>query len=102
VPRTNWHLEDVTVDQSDPFTTPPAQRIDLSDPTVLRAKLTALLTLEGKLEERGITCAIRDRPNSCCSGCPLRGTSRVQHIRSLCRVGVEQEQTLMAILADDA
>jgi hypothetical protein len=102
VPRANWHLEDVTVDQSDPFAAPLAQRIDLSDPAVLRAKLTALMQLEGKLEDRGITCAIRNRPDSCCSACPLRGTSRVQRISALCRVGVEQERTLMAIIVEDA
>lgn len=101
--KANWHLEDVPVDRSDPFATPAphAQRVDLSDPAMLRAKLTALLTVEGRLADRGVTCALKDRPDSCCSACPLRGTTRARHLRQLCNVGVEQERTLMSMLAED-
>lgn len=104
MPRPNWHTEQLTIDESDPFANPPrpVERIDLTDPVMLRAKLTALLTLEGKLEDRGITCALKARPNACCSACPLRDTARVQRIRALCRVGLEQEQTLMTMLVADA
>lgn len=103
MPRANWHLEDVTVDQSDPFATPhlSVTRIDLSDPAVLQAKLTALMMLEGRLEERGVNCAIKDRPDSCCSACPLRGSARAEPIHELCNVGVAQERTVMSILAAD-
>ena len=101
--KANWHLEDVPVDSSDPFATPSGRvhRVDLSDPVVLRAKLTALLLIEGRLADRGMTCTLKDRPDSCCAACPLRGSSRVQRIRRLCNIGLEQERTLMSMLADD-
>lgn len=104
MPRPNWHTEQLTIDESDPFASPlpRVERIDLSDPVVLQAKLTALLMLEGKLEERGITCQIKNRPDSCCSACPLRDTARAEAVRHLCRTGVEQERTIMSILAADA
>lgn len=104
MPRANWHTGGLRVDRSDPFATPPPQgeRIDLTDPVVLQSKLTALLLLEGKLDEHGITCALKARPDSCCSACPLRDTSATRRIRQLCNLGVEQERTLMKVLADDA
>lgn len=101
--RCNWHI-DVPVDESDPFATAPADvrtgvRFDLREPDVLRAKLIALTVREEQLRERGMTCSIKDRPDSCCSACPLYGRAQT---RALCKVGREQERTTMAMVTADA
>jgi hypothetical protein len=98
MPRTNWHL-DVDVDRSDPFAG--AQRLDLTEPD-LQARVLELLQREGQLYEQGITCPIKERSDSCCSACPLRGSERTRQIRALCELGCQQERALMAAIVGRA
>lgn len=103
--KANWHL-DVEIDQSDPFAAPPpgparSERVKLDDPD-LTGRIVELLYLEGELEHRGLTCVLKDRPESCCSACPLRGSSRAYPIRELCKLGIAQERAFMSVLAADA
>jgi hypothetical protein len=102
-PRADWHL-DVEVDRSDPFATPVREpvRVDLSDPDVLRAQLVELMLREGQLSEQGVGCELKDRPDSCCSACPLRGSRRAAPIRELCNLGQQQEITMMTAVAVNA
>lgn len=102
--KANWHLDDVAVDESDPFDGEhdvqiEGERIDLTDPKFLSGRLVELLLREGELERAGVTCKLKSRPDACCSACPLRGTHTAHGRRELCKLGTEQERTAMSLAA---
>lgn len=68
--------------------------IDLSDRRgSLQARLHELVKREGRLYNKGVTCAIRDTPNTCCAACPYsEALNKDSALGVLCRVGREQEQ----------
>lgn len=106
--RANWFVAQVESldDESDPFSAPieeVGQRIDLRDPReTLRMRLKELLRRENNSFNRGLTCAIKDRPDSCCHACPVsKAADPDDPLSILCRVGREQEAVLteLAVLA---
>ena len=107
--RANWFLqqiEDGEIDPDDPFQMPVeevGQRIDLRDPRgKLELRLQELMTRESRLYERGVTCPIKDRPDSTCHACPVsQAHDPSVSLSVLCRLGREQEVvgTELAVLA---
>lgn len=64
----------------------------------LEARLDSLLKWEERYFNNGITCAIKDRPDTSCHACPLyKGDDVDSPYRGLCRVGREQERVLTAM-----
>jgi hypothetical protein len=63
-------------------------------------RLSELLRREGRLEEMGISCPLKESGECNCSACPV---SQLDHpeeaISALCRVGMEQERAVMLSLA---
>lgn len=98
--KANWFVqESVSLDEPDPFAMPieeVGQRIDLRDPAAtLQLKLAELLHREANLDRVGVTCAIKDHPDSTCHACPVsEAHDRETALGSLCRLGREQEITL--------
>lgn len=93
----NWFVDaEVDVSAPDPFAAPVQERgtrIDLREPTAaLELRLAELIAREGRLFNAGITCAIKDRVDTCCSACPVCVAHlREERLSTLCRVGREQE-----------
>lgn len=113
--RTNWHTVAPQVDTDDPFEGieveqpgemwPIIEHAPENEPVVppdLAQRFRELLYREGRLAEEGIRCSIKDRPDTCCSACPLRGTARAGNRVKLCTVGCLQEETFMAMVSADA
>lgn len=108
VARANWFVASVTSldDEPDPFDAPieeVGQRIDLRDPRErLEMRFRELIERESNLFNRGTTCPIKDRSDSCCHACPVSKASDPDDaLAVLCRVGREQEAVLteLAVLA---
>ena len=105
--RANWFVEQIEVadDPDDPWAVPieeVGKRIDLRDPkAALELRLTELLMREGHLFERGVTCAIKDKRDTCCHACPVsKAHDPNEALSALCRIGREQERvcTELAVL----
>lgn len=106
--KANWHVELSGLgDDDDPFgpaEVVPIERrgkpIDLQERPALNQRLVELINAEAELFNAGITCAIRDAQDTCCSACPIRHTDELDDLTPLCRLGVEQERllTTLAIL----
>jgi hypothetical protein len=98
--KANW-FDATSVEDSDDPLGPPieivGQLVEVGDEGKLEARLTALMGTEGRLWEANITCAIRDRTDTCCSACPVRHTDPLESLSELCRVGVEQERVVTAM-----
>lgn len=103
--RANWHTDLPEVDADDPFDAlqrtdvqDVGQPIDLttSEPS-LNKRLVELVRDEQRLYTKGIECAIKDRPDSCCSACPVHG-----RFGELCRIGRDQERvsTYLSVLRE--
>lgn len=96
--KAQWFVPPLAADEEDPFADEPDEDvtrtgvpIDLSDgPARLERQLVALLADEEALRERGVTCPVKDRADTCCHACPLRGARRAP--RELCNVGLAQER----------
>lgn len=73
--------------------------IELADD--LAPRLVALLKEEGELLQQGVTCAIKDRDETSCHACPLRGHQAFPASR-LCVLGVEQERVFTHLAVSDA
>jgi hypothetical protein len=98
--RANWFVEQAQAadDPDDPWALPIeeiGERIDLRDPrAALELRLRELLLREGHLFERGVTCAIKEKPDTCCHACPVsKAHDPAEALAALCRVGREQERT---------
>lgn len=98
--RANWHVEAPVLDDPgiDPFAMPieeVGERIDLRDPKgTLELRLAELLHREGNLFNRGVTCPIKDRPDSTCHACPVSQAHTQEPLSVLCRIGREQESVV--------
>lgn len=98
--QANWFLGDLDgVEEPDPLG--PAQTriedvgtpIDLAgDHAKLNALLVTTLSEEQALFEAGITCAVKDNAQTCCSACPIRRSDDLEPLTALCKVGVRQER----------
>lgn len=102
--RANWHLRDLQLPtEDDPFEDfeASADVIDLTAPREeLEAHLSELVRREGVLFNSGITCAIKDRPDTTCHACPLFTTDPNEARFGLCKVGREQERTCTALAVE--
>lgn len=72
-----------------------------TDSQKLFDRLRALVGFEGGLFNKEVTCAIKDRPETCCSVCPVSQSNGDSDKAFLCRIGVEQEQILTLLAAQD-
>lgn len=107
--KARWSNATVEIDESiDPF----AEDAEVHVPSVgvpikigmeeasLDDRLRETLRVEGALDAEGVTCAIKDLPNTSCFACPLyEGGDMATKQGALCRVGREQESivTLLAV-----
>lgn len=105
--KADWHEDAETVAPGvDPFSlaSSPAMMsapaID-TDSQKLFDRLTVLVRHESILFNKGVTCGVKDRPDTCCSACPLNESNGDSDRSFLCRVGVEQEQVITLIAAQD-
>ena len=64
----------------------------------LNTRLAELVNRESALYARGVTCSIKDHPDTCCNACPVRQTDGPLSL--LCAVGTEQEHVLTRITAN--
>lgn len=105
--QSNWFVEriDAMQETGDPFAVPVeevGQRIDLRDPAAaLHLRLHELMTREAWLFNAGVSCAIKDRPDTSCHACPVsKAHDPSDRLGALCRVGREQETvcTELAVL----
>lgn len=99
--RANWFVEAAaSLDGTDdPFAAPIeeiGERIDLRDPqAALSLRLGELLEREGRLFNSGVSCPIKDRPDTSCHACPVsRAHDREGALGVLCRLGREQERVV--------
>lgn len=105
--RADWHLDELALgEEPDLFAAPieeVGERIDLLDPAAsLYVRLGELLSRENNLFNGGVTCPIKDRPDTSCHACPVsKAHDKGDPLSVLCRVGREQEVVLteMAVLA---
>lgn len=106
--RANWFIAQLASldDEPDPFDAPieeVGQRIDLRDPKErLDMRLRELIERESNLFNKGVTCPIKERSDSCCHACPVsKASEHNDALAVLCRVGREQEAVLteLAVLA---
>jgi hypothetical protein len=97
--RANWFVEDDL--PADTATLPPAEEriedvgvpLDLRDPSSLVPTLTNLLNQEAAMFNQGITCAVKDRPDTSCSACLWAHDNEDGHpLQMLCQIGREQER----------
>lgn len=109
--RARWGLDSIDVTIGDPYgerqmslAGPDVEEvgkpIDLTGDTAqLSAQLVVLGDRERILFEQGLECAVKDRSDTSCSACPVRGRHG-----ALCALGVEEEQiaTQIALLREDA
>ena len=97
--RANWFVAPVISDEPDPFAAPleeVGERVDLTDPAAaLQLRIVELLRREGNLENAGVTCALKARPDTICHCCSLSMAHDAESpLGVLCRIGREQEQVL--------
>lgn len=103
--RANWFLDAMPLDDGDPFAAvqappgTPVQEVgipfDLRDPGPLQHRAVELLRWEAELHERGVICAVKQRPDSACTACTHAHDSDPNHtLYLLCNVGREQERVL--------
>jgi hypothetical protein len=68
----------------------------------LHGRLVSLLRREGGLFNAGVTCSIKDAPDTACAVCPLNESEKDTAKGTLCAIGCEQEQVLTLIAAQRA
>jgi hypothetical protein len=86
--KAQWPGAQVARATGDPFEgVPEGDGRDEQDPY---ARLKRLIDGETALMNRGVTCSVRDRPDTSCCACPKRG--RIPELRTLCEIGSEQER----------
>lgn len=100
--RTRWHAEIAVADDGDPFQERVQQLgmpIKLTEGRAeLETRLVDLVTQEGLLWNAGIRCAIKDKPDTTCSACPLAAHDDPESaLQALCMVGRAEERVLTEI-----
>jgi hypothetical protein len=73
-----------------------------ADFAAINDRLLELVQVEGRLFNAGIRCAIRDRDDTTCLGCPISAHEENTELAALCRCGREQERvsTEMAVMRE--
>lgn len=99
--RADWFtdgLDDNVTEGLDPFDEVEdlGRPIDLQDrEAVLHARLADTLRGEGNLARSGVSCPVKDSPDTSCSACPIsEAAKRESSLSALCRLGREQEQVV--------
>lgn len=100
--RTRWTSKEIVVPDGDPFDQRVQQLgmpIQLSEGRAgLEAKLVELVAQEGLLWNAGVRCAIKDKPDTTCSACPLCAANDPESaLQALCLVGRAEERVLTEI-----
>lgn len=100
--RANWFLDELVVEEQPPVEEV-GQPIDLLHGDArLNRRLVELVAEEGRLYDRGVTCAIKDRPDTACSACPVFVHAGEGALGQLCALGVEQERTATTLAVQRA
>lgn len=99
--RANWHVDELDVATDDPFADDVEHvgvpiRID-GRRVSLDERLLELIRAEGRLFDAGVTCAIRDRDDTCCNACPVHHADA--RVAPLCDVGREIERACTELTA---
>lgn len=102
--KANWHVEALLADadDSDDDTGPRVEdvgkpiELDADEPRLV-TQLVDLVDREKELHRLGVTCAIKDRQETCCSACPIAQPFSGTRAGRLCAIGREQEQLVTAI-----
>lgn len=110
--RADWHLDqalDSPLEEFDPFESaqstamfmPGGKPINLDTPEPeLRSRLQSLISWEGRLDARGITCPLKDLPDASCLACPVNHADDLEHpMCPLCRCGSSQERVAATLVA---
>lgn len=109
--RANWHTAELDLDDplggDDPFAMPIEEvgdPIDLRDRGArLQLRLRELCKKEGNLDRNGVTCPIKDRPDTSCLACPISEAADDTSTRGpLCRIGREQERVCTELAVERA
>lgn len=98
--KTQWFVPDLVGDDGDPLegnvdVTEVGVKLDLrDDPERLFRVLASTLEREQALYDRGLSCKVKELPDTVCHACPYQGVKGV-----LCELGLEQERlvTQMAV-----
>lgn len=100
--QADW-FTDLTVDDSDPFAVEgKGLPVDVSgDVAHLQREIVRLIEKEGRLAERGVTCAIKDREDTSCWACPVFRGRTSDSIAPLCNLGREQERLVTRLAVED-
>lgn len=106
--RADWHedADTVTSAEVDPFSLASSGLMKTTlpidtDSQKLFDRLRVLVKHESALFNEGTTCAIKDKPETCCSACPVNDSDGDGNAAFLCRIGVEQEQVVTLIAAQE-
>lgn len=99
--RTNWFLDELEVAAPPVDVETVGKPIVLDGPVSLNRRLIELVNEEGRLWSRGVTCAIKDRPDTACSACPVRPDAN-DPIAPLCAIGCEQERVATRLAVERA
>jgi hypothetical protein len=103
--QANWHNDVLDLPPiEDPFDVVEIEKVGMPiDLTAgvpkLAEELEALLAKEGRLYNNGVTCAIKDHGDSCCSACPVSKLGQDDPVAALCRLGARQEEVLTGLVA---
>lgn len=101
--RANWFLDELVVEEAPAAVEEVGQPIDLLHGDArLNRRLVELVGEEGRLWDRGIRCAIKDRPDTACSACPIFEYENEGPRWRLCALGIEQERTATTIAVQRA
>lgn len=103
--KANWHIPDLDVPDSDPFAEEalPVEQvgtpIDLSNGIAeLSKEVESLMWRECSLHNVGVTCGIKDNPETSCSACPVSKHADPQDpLAPLCQIGRDQERVITTL-----
>lgn len=66
----------------------------------LQQRLGRLYAREGRLFNAGITCPVKDSPETSCNACPFSQAEKPDEARcGLCRIGIDQERIQTLLIA---
>lgn len=105
--KAQWHETEAACPQAlsgiDPFETASLPRmgpltLDM-EATDLQRRLSSLIKREGGLDHAGVTCRIKDSPETSCLACPLNQIGEGTAKAALCSIGCEQERVITLMVA---
>lgn len=105
--KTDWFETEVSSPKAlsgiDPFQAaqlPAMEPLTLDmEVTDLQHRLNSLIKREGGLDHAGVTCRIKDSPETSCLACPLNQIGEGTAKAALCSIGCEQERVITLMVA---